>query len=90
LAEYKESADEELQKILPPLDFEILVRQAQALRYAAQWARLQLADFDSGDTLGNHALIDRLYDATTAAINEVQRLKQTRVAFAAPFVDLSS
>lgn len=55
--------------------YELRIRQAQALRYAAQWARAQLAA-RKNEKLGvssasADALIGELYDATTAAIEQV-------------------
>ena len=68
--------------------FVLRVRQAQALRYAAQWARAQLSEQRSGYSGKAKSLVRGLFDATTSAIAEVEKLKQKGGAVAASFTDL--
>ena len=68
--------------------FVLRVRQAQALRYAAQWARAQLSEQRSGYSGKAKGVVRRLFDATASAIAEVEKLKQKGGAVAASFTDL--
>lgn len=86
----KTLVDKLIEKYKGDGEFELRVRQAQALRYAAQWARTQLSEQRSGDAVTSRMLVRKLFDATTRAIDEVEALKQKGggAAVAASFTDL--
>lgn len=55
--------------------YELRVRQAQALRYAAQWARAQLASPARSTLVPSRMLVAALYDDVTDAIRDVIELE---------------